>query len=200
MGYTHGNRWTDEKLQDCIFEIVSALKLDHFPTHSELNSYFGTNAVSLALSRHGGTRKWAEKLEMKIFECESEFGNQYELIAISDIENETGLKSIQTKPRYPYDLLTNRNIKVDVKVSKQIFTNCNSWQNTFNLEKKEPTCDIFVLYCLDKDGCLLKRIIIPSCVLSGQTQIGVGNDSKWDKYVDNWSLFVKYQRFYDEFN
>lgn len=198
MGYVRGSRWTDEKIQDSIEEIVNSLGLDHFPTHSELNNYFGTNGVSLAISRHGGTRKWAKRMNMSILNCASEFGNDFELRAIGDIYEETALMAVQTKPRYPYDLLVDGCIKVDVKVSRQIFTNCHTWQNTFNLEKKEPTCDIFILYCLDETGNFIKKLIIPSCVLAGQTQVGVGSNSKWDKYEENWNLFLDYYEFYQK--
>jgi len=163
-----------------------------------MERFYGNKALSNRVSKTGGTRYWARRLNLPIKKCESEFGNDFELRAIGDIYEETALMAVQTKPRYPYDLLVDSCIKVDVKVSKQVFTNWNTWQNSFNLEKKEPTCDIFMLYCLDKDGNFIKKLIIPSCVLVGQTQVGVGANSKWNKYEENWNLFWDYYEFYQK--
>ncbi|QIB56539.1 hypothetical protein [Blautia producta] len=196
MSYTHGRRWTEEIISESILNIVSSCGMNTFPTHSEMEEFYGNKALCVKISRTGGTRYWAERLHLPIKKCESEFGNDYELKAMDDIWKETGMHSRQTKPRYPYDLVVNNWIKVDVKVSKQIYTNCHTWQNSFNLEKKDPTCDIFILYCLDKNGTFIKKLIIPSCVLTGQTQVGVGNNSKWNKYEENWNTFWKYYEFY----
>ena len=87
--------------------------------------------------------------------------------------------------------------EVQTKVSRQFFTNCHTWQNTFNLEKKNPTCDIYVLYCLDNDGNYLKTIVIPSVVLQDKTQVGIGKNSKYNKYIDNWNVIEEYRRFYN---
>lgn len=196
MGYSHGRKWSEEDIAEAILKIVQTYSMNTFPTHSEMELFYGNKALSNRVSKTGGTRYWAKKLNLPIKKCESEFGNDFELKAINDIYEETALTAVQTKPRYPYDLLVNGCIKVDVKVSKQIFTNCHTWQNMFNLEKKEPTCDIFMLYCLDGNGGFIKKLIVPSCVLAGQTQVGVGANSKWDKYEENWNLFWDYYEFY----
>lgn len=198
VGYSHGKKWDEKQIADAILLIVRENHMNTFPTHSEMEQFYGNKALSVRVSRTGGTRYWASKLNLRIKQCESEFGNEYELRAIQDIFENTGLTAIQTKPRYPYDLFVDGQIKVDVKASKQIFTNCHTWQNTFHLEKVKPTCDIFVLYCLDKDGIFIKRLIIPSCILSGKTQIGVGKESKWNEYEDNWNLFREYHEFYQK--
>ena len=198
MGYTYGHKWTYESTKEEIIKICASLGISYFPTKSEVINFCGNNALSNRISRSGGTKYWAKELNLPIKDCESNFGNKYELIAAEDIEKNTGLTSVQTKPRYPYDLLTDNNIKVDAKVSKQIFTNCHTWQNSFNIEKKQPTCDIFILYCLDRYSNYIKTVIIPSCILSGQTQIGVGKESKWDKYRDAWEVFYEYKKFYDD--
>lgn len=101
------------------------------------------------------------------------------------------------KPRYPYDLLTNGNIKVDVKTSRKLDRKNSAFPYySFNLEKREPTCDIFIFYCLDVDCNIDRTVIIPSCIISGKTQIGMGGLTKWEAYEDKWDYFDKYNEFY----
>lgn len=130
---------------------------------------------------------------------ETSFGNRFEIKCISDIFENTGLHSVQTSSRHPYDLLVNNSVKVDVKVSKEFTNNCHTKSFTFNLEKREPTCDIFTLYCLEDDESVRKALIIPACSLLGQTQIGVGDKSKWDFYINRWDFIQQYSEFFDNY-
>lgn len=45
--------------------------------------------------------------------------------------------------------------------------------HSFSLEKRESTCDIYILYCLNNNNEIYKTVIIPSCHVYGQTQIGI---------------------------
>lgn len=127
------------------------------------------------------------------------FGNKYEIKAISDIYENIGLNSVQTSSRHPYDLLTDSSVKIDVKASKEFTNNCNSKAFTFNLEKKNPTCDIFLLYCLNDDETYRKVLIIPSCSIIGKTQIGVGENSKWNRYENRWEIIKQYSEFFRKY-
>lgn len=195
MGYSHGRRWTDEDTKNAILRVVEYIGINTFPTRREIKNFYGNSSLTSHISKSGGTREWAEKLNLPIKQCESELGNDYELFAIKEIQSHVGLAVRQTKPRYPYDLLVDESIKVDVKVSYPFLNNSGSYANTFNLEKKDPTCDLFIFYCLDLDGEIFKTLIIPSCITSGKTQIGVGRDSKWDYYRDKWEYFIEYSVF-----
>ena len=196
MGYAHGKKWTEEIIISEISNIIKKFNMDTFPTHKEIKDYMGNSKLTCAISKHGGTNYFAEKMGINTKDCESKFGEKYELLTIEKI-SELGFVCKKTNPRFPYDILVENNIKIDVKVSKQILTNCNTWQNSFNLEKKEPTCDIFIMYCLDKDENYIKTVVIPSCILSGQTQVGIGNISKYNKYIDKWDIINKYYQFYN---
>lgn len=198
MGYTHGKEWNEENTKEAIMEIVNSLKLKHFPSKRQIIDFCGNNALANRISRSGGSRYYADLLKLEIVNCESEFGNFFEELAIDEILENTGFSSLHTNVRYPYDLLTNGNIKVDVKASKKVKNkNANFPYHSFNLEKREPTCDIFVFYCLDENMEIEKRVIIPSCLLSGKTQVGIGGLSKWDAYIDKWEYFDIYNKFYD---
>ena len=199
MGYTHGTAWTDEVIENKIMEVVQKLNLDHFPTHSEMITALGNRGLAAKISKDKGTVFWAEKLGLQIKYSETSFGNKFEVKAISDIYESTGLHSVQTSSRYPYDLLVNNSVKIDVKVSKEFTNNCNVKSFSFNLEKREPTCDIFILYCLENDETVRKVLVIPSCSLLGQTQVGVGDKSKWDFYINRWDFIKQYSDFFENY-
>lgn len=183
--------WNDKTVEEAIKTLVDCTGQKHFPTHSEIINFYNNNALCVQISRRGGSREWAKKMNMTLKDCESKLGNEYELKAIEDIKNNTGFDSYLTKPRYPYDIYTNNQLKIDVKVSMPMKgRKYGSW--TFNLEKREPTCDIFIFYCLDYAGSIVKTSIIPACAISGTKQLGMGELSKYDNYADRWDLIVEY--------
>lgn len=199
MGVTKRIHWDDDLIELKLIEVVNNNKLNHFPTHSEMISYFGNKALAIKISKHGGTVYWAEKLGLPLKSSETTFGDKYESIAVSDIYAHTGLVSILMSERYPYDLLVDNSVKVDVKAAFAFTNNCNSRAHSFNLEKREPTCDIYVLYCLTDEETYDKVLIIPSCRVVGQTQIGVGKNSKWDAYINQWEYIKEYSEFYAKY-
>ena len=196
MGYTHGTQWNDEKIEQGLKSVVETAKISSFPTRSIMREITGNEALGVAVTRHGGSRYWADKLGLEIKPCESKTGYEYECECMNTLSL-FGYDCELTKARYPYDLLVNRNIKIDVKCSN--LYNCKHGKfYTFNLEKSMPTCDVFVCYCLN-DGDIQKVYVIPSCVLSGKTQLSIGeHKSKYDRYIDNWTIIKKYQTFYED--
>lgn len=189
--------WTTERIESELKHCISIIGEDHFPTHSELINQCNCKALAVAVSKNGGTKYWADKLNMPIKNCESTLGNTFEIQAINDIKLNTNLESVTTVPRYPYDLYTADCIKIDIKASLPLKrSKIKDW--SFNLEKKMPTCDIFIFYCLDKDHSIIKTCIVPSSVLSGITQVGMGSLSKYDSYTDRWDLILDYYKFYLE--
>lgn len=199
MGYTHGIKWSDEKVEQEILRVVEGLGIDHFPTHEEMKSIIGDKSLSCRISKTQGTVYWSEKLGIPIKYCETNFGNKFEMIAINDIFENTCLSSSHTSTGHPYDVYVNNCVKVDVKVSKPFVNNCGATAFTFNLEKEIPTCDIYILYCVDDSESIIKKIMIPSCMLFGQTQIGVGISSKWDAYKDKWNIISEYNDFFSNY-
>ena len=199
MGYTHGNKWSDEKVEHEILRVVNELGLEHFPTHQEMKLVIGNKSLSCRIAKTQGTIYWSEKLGIPIKYCETNFGNKFELIAIDDIFENTMLTSFHISMGHPFDVYVNNCVKVDVKVSKPFVNNCGAVAYTFNLEKSIPTCDIYIMYCVNEKEDIIKRIIIPSCMLFGQTQVGIGVTSKWDKFKDKWSTISEYNNFFSNY-
>jgi hypothetical protein len=192
---SYGQAWTEEDIKEAVKLVVKDTGITHFPTHKELDEYYGNYALSVILSKTGGTRRWSKILNLPPSACSNtKFGNKYELQAIEDIKQEIGLDSELAIERYPYDIYVENGVKIDIKASMPLKgRNFDCW--SFNLEKKMPTCDIYIFYCINTSAEIAKRVIIPSCVLQGTKQVGIGTLSKYDNYIERWDLIKEYSDF-----
>ena len=84
MGYTHGKKWSEEIVIEEILGIVKFYGMDTFPTHSEIYAHTNSRGLSVAVSKYGGTKYFAQKLNLKIKDCVSKFGEIYEENAMED--------------------------------------------------------------------------------------------------------------------
>ncbi len=192
MAYVTKTEWNEAKIISCINEMVNKTGNNQMPTHSEMDKFYGNYCLSNAVRRHGGTKYFANKMGLEIKNCESKFGEDFELRCINDIMLKLNLEAEKMQIRYPYDVLVENSVKIDVKscTGKQYYS--------FNLEKAHQTCDIFVFYCIKNDE-VEKIYIVPSSVLCGKTQFAVGmNSSKYDKYLNRWDIIKHYNDFMHE--
>lgn len=196
MGYAHGFRWDETLIERAIKDVVEKAKIDCFPTHSLIKSVTGNCALTNAISKNGGSGYWAKKLGLEIKKCESRLGEEYELDC-QKIVKTFGYKCEKMPIRYPYDLLIEDSIKVEVKCGN-LYHGVQGDFYTFNLEKSKPTCDLFVCYCLNKSE-VQKVYIIPASILSGKTQLSIGQHfSKYDPYINRWDYIHIYVDFYQK--
>ena len=195
MGYTHGTRWTDDAIKEKILEIVKFNGLDRMPTRSEAKTYFGDYSLTNAVSRRkGGWYKLAEELNLSIKECETTFGKSYEQI-MAEVLIAQGYEVRRMPQNYPYDLLVNDSVKIDVKASKLYHGNGGNFYS-FNLEKPYCTCDLYILRLIDDRGREADTLIIPSAHVATNTQISVGESkSKYKKYSNRWDYISQYYGF-----
>lgn len=195
MGYAYGIKWDNSKIENEIQAVMRKANITCMPTHSLIRSITGSYALTNAIRRSGGTRYWANKLNLDIKHCESELGYLFENECMNQLSL-LGYDCEIAKAGYPYDVMVNKNIKVDVKCS-QLYRGKEGNFYTFNLEKKMPTCDVFICYCINEDK-IQKTYIIPSCVTSGKCQLSIGvKQSKYDQYKDNWGIIKNYDDFYN---
>lgn len=196
MSYTCGTKWTDELICAELKETMRVLNIKTMPTHSQMTTVFGNQKLVNAVVHHGGTKKFANLIGAEIKECESKLGDKFERLCSDEIRKRFGYRVVQMKPRYPYDLLVDGSVKVDSKVSKLYINNKDkTCFYTFNLEKKDPTCDVFVCYCINNEEQIVKTAIIPAAATSGKCQLSFGLNSKYDKYIDNWDFIRKLVEF-----
>jgi len=193
MGYSHGKKWTFEKVKEEVLKISADSGI--MPSFKTMDLETGSKGLSVAVSRYGGHKKVAEKLGLEIKKCETNFGRDYEMMCLFEIENRFGYVVDQMGVRHPYDLLVENVVKIDVKAS-HLVKNRNGEYFTFNLEKKAPTCDIFICYCID-DERIKKTYIIPSGVIAGKSQLSIGiNKSIYDNFLNQWHYVKDYADFF----
>lgn len=183
--------WTDELIKERILEVVDFHGYSRMPTMKEIEDYYGNTALTKKIGVSGGFEAWANKLKLSRKPCESVLAAQYEKLAKKTLE-EKGFNCELTSVKHPYDILVNGGVKIDVKVSNLVAIG-DSKAYTFNLEKKQPTCDLYVAYCLDENKEIAKTYIIPSRVLTGQCQLSLGKDnSEYDIYLNRWELIKRF--------
>lgn len=195
MGYAHGNRWTDEKVREEILKVKETLCLDRMPTRNEIIRVTNSYSLPSKISKTKGYYGWAKELNLKIKDSETTFGKEQEFYIKTELEN-MGYKVDKMAQNYPYDLLLNDNIRIDVKASRLYKGEAGDYY-TFNLYKKYATCDIYICLCYSEDKQLEKTLIIPAHKLK-ITQLSIGKTSVYDKYKDRYDLIDKYDLFYQE--
>lgn len=180
--------WTDQKIEEEIFNVMNILNINRMPSNSEIRSITRDTKLINAVRRHGGFYGWAEKLELPVKDSETKTGDSYEWHAISELEDR-GFNVERMSVRHPYDLLVNESVKVDVKVSRSYMNN-GSLVNTVGLSKKFATCDLYLIF-LETAGELDRTLIIPGYEVRHK-YLNIGKDSKYNKYVDRWDYFKIY--------
>ncbi len=195
MGYTHGTRWSDELIQDRILEVVNALKLDRMPSRSEVIKYYRSSGLAGKISKEpGGWYKWAERLNLPIKNSETGLAKQYEAVAADKLMS-LGHEVERMPQNFPYDLLVDGAVKIDVKVSNLFRGKAGNFY-TYNLEKKYCTCDIYILYKILPDSEDTEALIVPSVFVAKNTQISVGEkNSIYDPYSEKWDYVWDYSNF-----
>lgn len=197
MGHAHGIVWTEDLIKSEIFKVINALNINRMPTRKEIIQVTNSNALPCKISKTKGYYGWAKELNLTIKESETTFGKNYEYIVKEMIEAK-GYSVEKMSQNYPYDLLVNQNIRIDVKVGKPYRNKKdNSRYHTFNLYKKYATCDIYIIICLDEKENIEKLLIIPANKLK-ITQLSLGKNSVYDTYINNFKLLETYDKFYSE--
>jgi hypothetical protein len=188
MGYTHGIRWSDDQIKKAVMEVKDGLGLDRMPTRSECVNYTNSNALSSAITRRdGGWYGFAKELGLRIKESETTTGKRNE-IRIKQTITEKGYEVKRMSQNFPYDLLVNDCLKVDVKSSHLYKGNEGNFY-TYRTGKKYATCDLYILVALDETDEMVKTFILPSSKVMKNTQISIGEyNSKYDVYQDRWDI------------
>lgn len=189
----YGHKWTEDKLRDELLKCIDLLMLDRMPTAEELKS-IGRNDVHVKVSRTKKYSGWAKELGLQLKSCETRVGQEWEgqLASFIALIGPHRVERMSTK--YPYDLLIDGCVKVDVKTAKPHYKFGYRVQ-TFGINKTEPTCDIYILVALDENGKMEKMYVIPSHLMKMKT-FHLRSESTWDAYIGRWDFIRKYSDFY----
>ena len=187
MGYARGTQWSDELIKKKVLEVVEALKLDRMPSRAECDNYFHSSGLSNAISRRCGWYNLANELGIEIKESETWFGKTYEAMATEMLQS-IGFEVRRMAQNFPYDLLVENCVKVDVKASR-LYRGKQGNFYSFNLEKSFATCDFFLLLAVSDDDTIKNKMIVPSSYVIANNQISVGeHKSKYYQFKDRFDL------------
>ena len=185
-------QWSSERVKCEIANVMKMLDIDRMPSFEEIKHATNSCALTNAISKRGGIYHFSEEMGVLAGKSETGLGRKYELYA-KDIIESMGHSVIKMTTRFPYDLLVENGVKVDVKVS-HLYKGKQGDFYTFNLEKPFATCDIYVLFCV---GTTEQIYVVPSAKVIANTQISIGQyKSKYDIYKDRWDLLDDYVGFF----
>ncbi|MBZ9633168.1 hypothetical protein [Clostridium sp. FP1] len=194
MGYTHGVKWSNELIENKIYEVMRILDIDRMPSASEAELIIRDSSLSNKIAKTGGFIKWADKLGLEIKESETQLGNKFEGKAKELIEN-MGYMTERMSCKYPFDILVNSKIRIDVKSARPYMLKDNR-VHTVGINKKYATCDLYLIFALDENENIERTFIVPGCDLK-VTSMNFGQHSIYNIYLDRWDLFKRYDNFYN---
>lgn len=193
MGYTHGIKWSYQKMCDEVNSVMYALNINRMPSNSECQLITGNGALSNAIRRYGGFYWLADHMGLDVKKSETETGKKFEKLAVKILEDKNyAVKRMTTK--YPFDLLINDRIRIDVKAGRPYLLR-GSRVHTIGINKKYATCDLYLIFALDEKDKPERTFIIPGCDLR-LTTLNFGKDSIYNIYLNRWDLIRKYDEFY----
>jgi hypothetical protein len=188
----YGKVWTEEKVKSELLICMSALQIDRMPTADELRT-LGRNDLHIKISRTRKYSGWAEYLGLSRKNSETLMGQSYEQM-IFDRLRDCGHEVERMSTKHPYDLLVNGTVKVDVKTGSAYIMR-GSRVHSFAINKKEPTCDIYIVMALSELGGIERSFIIPSHHLK-VISLCIGADSKYNRFINRWDYIDQYTDFF----
>lgn len=123
-----------------------------FPTNTELQKT-GQNDLACQITKKGGYAYWANRLGMKrgVYDCDIGWKGEQKTQALFE---ERGFSVIRSeRVQWPFDLLVNDCLRVDVKTAKHADYGVSSgWYFRIG---KSPQADLIALYRSDKNDVYL---------------------------------------------
>lgn len=178
--------WNDELIAEEVMKIATLFDPPRMPSNQEVVANCGNYSLAVAIQKHGGYEWWANKLGLKRKYSETKTGVEGER-RIAELLRGMGFKVETTSARFPYDLLVDGCVKVDVKTANTSFVRgCPI--HAYRLAKRQQTCDFYIFYEADTE----KAYVVPSCRCHGQVQVGMGNTSSpYERYLYAYDLIAE---------
>lgn len=188
LGFHARKSWTSEAIEKALDG--HCRKIGRMPSASELRDA-GDNELACAISRHGGYSVWAKYMNMDLKASESELGiriQHREAVRLRKVGHDVAEQTTKGE----FDLLVDGH-QVDVKASH--------WSEypirggmmrgwIFHLHKVPPTCDFYLLVCLDEDDSAVRRYLIPASAAHVQT-ISITKHGKYEPFRDAFDALHK---------
>ena len=187
--------WNDEAIVKKVFEVKDGLGIDRMPSKKECDLYFNNTALSNAISKRCGWHRLADELGLPMKKSETLLGKNFEKKTINILEKQ-GFRAKQMSQNFPYDILVNEYVKIDVKVSR-LYKGKNGNFYAFNLEKPYATCDIYILIEISDEEEIRRIMIVPSKFVFTNNQISVGEkNSKYHSFTNRFDYITHFCEFF----
>ena len=199
MEVHQGTKWTDDAIEQGLLTAVSEMGLERMPSKQEVDQFYGNSCLTNAVSKKVGWYKLAQRLGLPVKESETYFGKKQEQFVQEELIS-MGFEVRRMPQNFPYDLLVEDSVKIDVK-SSRLYKGSGGSFYSFNLEKPFCTCDIYVMRLLDDANTLKDTLIIPSKDIPTNTRVSVGaSTSKYYRYRGRWDYIEEYCSFFHSVN
>lgn len=184
--------WTKELVKEEIKRVMAYYQIDRMPSLAECDEFTGNASLSNRITREGGFYKIAEEMGLEIKPSETGLGYQFEKYAAEIIQEMFDDTTVEMTPtRFPYDLLVDGKVKIDVKVARRSKVH-GAEMYSFGLAKKQPTCDIYIAFCIADDKTVEKVYVIPAHIMTGKSQLALGiRGSMYDTYLNRFNLIKR---------
>lgn len=197
MGYTHGTKWDMETIKKKVLEVMQAFELNRMPTRKECEEYFHDSSLANAITRRGGWYSLADEMGLRMKECQTNFGKSHEALAAEKLQA-LGFQVRRMVQNFPYDLLVEDCVKIDVKASR-LYRGKQGNFYSFNLEKSFAICDFYMLATIDELNNVSRWMVIPSNLVIANNQISIGEiTSKYHKFTDRFELIDEAAAFWSD--
>lgn len=105
---------------------------------------------------------------------------------MADYLGHSGLRVLRRSVKAPYDLLINGQVRVDVKIGRFTSHRRGVEGYIFCLHKVPPTCDLYLLCCVDGRDRILATYYIPATAAHVQTITIMASNKpgKYERYRD----------------
>ena len=182
--------WNEETIRNEIMSLANQFEPARMPSSREVKSMTGSYALSNAIQKSGGYKYWADLLGLDQKHSETKLAIEWEC-KIANAFRAAGYDVERTSVKYPYDLLIDGCVKVDVKVARTSFVR-GSAVHAYRIVKPQQTCDFYICCEADSDDVY----VIPANVCKGQKQIEMGMTTKYAVYKNAFDLIDNAVTFY----
>jgi hypothetical protein len=172
-------------------KIANQFEPPKMPSRAEAEQMYENHGLACAISKTGGFKYWADKLGLPQGHSETKVAKQIES-EVARILERYGFYTELTSTKYPYDILVNDCVKVDVKSANTSYVRGYP-VHAYRLAKEKQTCDFYIFREIDTHI----TYIVPAHICKGQVQVEMGSDSaKYRPYKEAWELIGKAVDFY----
>jgi hypothetical protein len=182
LGYVPTIQWTAELIKSEL--AVIGASLGRMPSKNELSA-MKKESLASSITRHGGYRAWALRMSLSLKNTETARGQIIEdAICLFLAEQKFVVERMTT--RAPYDFFVNGHLRIDVKSAQYGEYGHDHYSKgfVFALNKKIPTCDLYILCGVNKGNEILWRYFIPASQ-ARITILTITPHGKYTRYRNN---------------